>query len=68
MSKHLTIRETQIVILLADGATWRTTSEIMDISHSTLKNHLTNIAQKWNVSGRTQIVAEAWRRGLGKEY
>lgn len=68
MSTHLTIRETQIVILFADGATWTDTSKIMNISHSTLKNHLTSISQKWNVSGRSEIVAEAWRRGLGKEY
>jgi len=50
----LTEREVEVLRLVANGDSNRTIAEKLFISEKTVKNHLTNIFQKLNVSDRTQ--------------
>lgn len=60
----LTVRETDVLQLLAEGLGNHEISERLFISSSTVKRHVENIARKLGVSHRGGMVAEAFRRGL----
>jgi DNA-binding NarL/FixJ family response regulator len=61
-SDALTPRETEVVQLLARGKTNREISEALDLSTSTVKNHVNSILSKLRVRNRTEaaLKAQAW--------
>jgi DNA-binding NarL/FixJ family response regulator len=63
-ANHITERETEVVRLLADGATNTEIAERLHISQGTVQFHLTNIYGKLGVKGRAQAVVKAARDGL----
>ena len=62
----LTIREREIVALATNHprASAKTLAGMLDITEHTLRNHLTSIYQKLNVSGRLTMSAFAYKHGL----
>ena len=62
----LTERETEILRLLAAGASNRTIAEKLYLSEQTVKNALSGIYQKLGASNRTEAAAIARRKGLIK--
>jgi two-component system, NarL family, nitrate/nitrite response regulator NarL len=63
---RLTDRETEVVALAAShaGANGKTLARMLNISEHTLRNHLTSIYDKLNVSNRIEMFAYAHQRGL----
>lgn len=61
---ELSQRETDIVRLIASGMTNREIGERLGVSDKTVKNHVSHIFAKLNVSTRTQVVIYAIRSGL----
>lgn len=59
----LSIRELSIVNQLSTGASNKLIAKNLKLSERTVSTHVLNIAQKYKVSGRAAIVAEAFRRG-----
>ncbi|HLR08869.1 MAG TPA: response regulator transcription factor [Bacillota bacterium] len=59
----LTKRECEVLQLLAEGKSNRGVSEALYISEKTVKNHVSSILQKMNVTDRTQAVVQAIRKG-----
>ncbi|MGX1668809.1 response regulator [Streptomyces sp. NPDC055400] len=60
----LTDRETEVVRLMADGATNQEIAETLFVSLSTVKSHLSNVQAKLGARNRVEIAAWAWRSGL----
>ncbi|UMZ75040.1 response regulator [Natranaerofaba carboxydovora] len=60
----LTIREREILGLLAKGYSNNDLSEELGISEKTVKNHVSSILRKLDVSDRTQAVVTAFKNGL----
>jgi len=60
----LSTREVDIVRLVADGLSNREISAALDLSEKTIKNHISRIFSKLNISGRAQIAAHAIRVGI----
>jgi len=58
-SHGLTKRELEVLQLVAQGENNKSIAEKLFISEKTVKNHLTNIFQKLNVSDRTQAALYA---------
>jgi DNA-binding NarL/FixJ family response regulator len=61
---ELSPRETDIVRLVAAGLTNREISVRLGLSDKTVKNHISHIFAKLNVTTRTQVVIYAIRSGL----
>jgi DNA-binding CsgD family transcriptional regulator len=61
---NLTLREIEIVELLADGQGNREIARSLAISEETIKTHLRRIYEKLGASGRAQAVAIALRQHL----
>jgi DNA-binding NarL/FixJ family response regulator len=61
---ELSPRETDIVRLVAAGLTNREISERLGLSDKTVKNHISHVFAKLNVTTRTQVVIHAIRSGL----
>lgn len=59
----LTRRECEILQILADGKSNRGIGEALFISDKTVKNHVSKILQKLDVTDRTQAVVTAIREG-----
>ena len=53
----LTPREHEIVLRLAFGDRVRTIAEDLHLSQSTIRNHLTTVFRKFNVSSQTELLA-----------
>lgn len=62
----LTTREFEVLELIAKGASNRDIATRLYISESTVKNHVTSIFRKLNVTDRTQAVLYALKRGWVK--
>lgn len=62
----LTKRECQVLQLLSEGRSNRDISELLLISEKTVKNHVSNILQKLEVTDRTQAVVMAIHNGWVK--
>lgn len=62
--ESLTAREREIVALVADGLTNADIGQRLFISPLTVRNHLTSILSKLDVSNRFQLAVYAFRRGL----
>ena len=60
----LTAREREVLALLAEGLTNRQIGERLYIANKTASVHVSNILAKLRVSGRTEAVTVAHRRGL----
>lgn len=61
---ELSPRETDIVRLVAAGLTNREISARLGLSDKTVKNHISHVFAKLNVTTRTQVVIYAIRSGL----
>jgi DNA-binding NarL/FixJ family response regulator len=62
----LTIREKEVLKLLARGATNKQIAGELGIMERTVKHHITNIFAKLNVSARAQAAVHAIKTGLAK--
>ena len=62
--EHLTPRETEVLMLVAEGLSNRKIAERLAISEETVKFHLAAIFGKLAASNRTDAVRQALRRGL----
>lgn len=60
----LSPRESEILKLIAGGATNREIAKTLFISEATIKTHLLHIYEKLGVRDRAAAVGEAYRRGL----
>lgn len=60
----LTKREKEVLILVANGMFNKDIADQLNISERTVKNHLSNIFKKIDVSDRTQAAVFAIRNGL----
>ncbi|OWZ84909.1 response regulator [Natranaerobius trueperi] len=61
---ELTIREKEILELMTQGFTNKEISKELYISEKTVKNHVSNILRKLEVSDRTQAVIFALKHGI----
>jgi NarL family two-component system response regulator LiaR len=61
---HLTDRELEVLVLLAEGLTNQQTALKLSISQSTLKFHMTNIYQKLGVQTRSEALVLAAKNNL----
>jgi len=64
MIESLTPRETEILEMLADGASNKSIAYRLDISEHTVKFHVASIFAKLGAGSRTEAVTLALRRGL----
>lgn len=60
----LSLREAEVLELVADGESNRTIARRLFLSEATVKSHLVHIFTKLGVSSRTQAVAAARERGF----
>lgn len=65
--EHLTEREMEVLVLIADGRNNREIAEKLVISEKTVKTHVSNILNKLHVDDRTQAAVYALRHGLAKD-
>ena len=68
LEARLTSRELELVPLVAAGLRNREVASQLGVSEQTIRNHLTNIYRKLGTTNRTQMTAEARRRGLFAWY
>jgi two-component system, NarL family, response regulator LiaR len=59
---HLTLREKEILELLAKGLTYQQTADKIFISGKTIKKHVYNIYEKLHVNSRTEAVNKYYGR------
>jgi DNA-binding NarL/FixJ family response regulator len=59
LTRSLTTRERQIILLIAEGLSNKAVGRRLDLSEGTVKIHLHNIYQKLHVSNRTTLAALA---------
>jgi DNA-binding NarL/FixJ family response regulator len=62
--KHLSIRETEVLKLIADGYSNREISIALSLSEKTIKNHVSRIFAKLHITARTQAVIHAIKTGI----
>ncbi len=60
----LTVREHEILTLIAEGLTNREIAERLMLSLSTVQTHYTHILEKLNLQNRAELIKYAIRRGL----
>ena len=61
---RITDREKDVLKLIASGRTNKEISEILHLSTSTVRNHISNIFVKLNITNRSQATATAIYAGL----
>jgi NarL family two-component system response regulator LiaR len=61
---HLTDRELEVLVLLAEGLTNQQSAQRLSISQSTLKYHMANIYQKLGVQTRSEALVLAAKNNL----
>jgi two-component system, NarL family, response regulator len=61
---NLTMRELDILKMLAKGLTNKEIGAILKISENTVRNHVINIIEKLEVSDRTEAATTAIQRGI----
>jgi DNA-binding NarL/FixJ family response regulator len=62
--EELSVRELEVLCLMAKGAANKEISAELNIAQSTVKTHITNIFQKLGVNDRTEAVTQALKKGL----
>ena len=60
---HLSDREMEVLTCVVRGMSNKEIANILEISHQTVKNHVTSILRKFGVDDRTQAVIYALKRG-----
>ena len=60
----ITLREREILSLVAKGRANKEIAAALGIAEDTVKRHISNVLQKLDVSDRAQATAEAIRRGI----
>lgn len=63
----LTNREMEIIQLISRGENNKTIGELLFISEKTVKNHVSSILRKLQLTDRTQVAVYAIKKGLVKE-
>jgi len=66
LRQELTVREIEVLRLLARGLTNREIANVYSISANTVKNHLNNLMAKLDVADRTEAVSFCLARGIVK--
>lgn len=61
---ELTLREFEVLTLIAEGQNNKEIAEELFISEKTVKNHVSNIFRKINVSDRTQAAIYAFKNNI----
>jgi len=61
-SETLSLREEEVLSLVAQGSTNKEVAEQLFISENTVKYHMKNILEKLHLQNRTQVIAWAARR------
>jgi DNA-binding NarL/FixJ family response regulator len=61
---NLSVRETEVLKLIADGYTNREISIALTLSEKTIKNHISRIFTKLHITARTQAVMHAIKTGI----
>jgi DNA-binding CsgD family transcriptional regulator len=61
---HLTSREKEILLWVAEGKSDATIAEIIGVSHATIRFHMNNIFRKLDANERTLATVKAIRQGL----
>ncbi len=64
---HLSEQERRVLALVAEGKTNKEIAGLVHLSDKTIKNHISSILSKLNLSRRSQAAAYFARRGQGKE-
>ncbi len=59
----LTLREKQVLKLIAEGKSSKNIAELLFISHRTVQNHRANIMRKLNLKKTTDLVRYAMKKG-----
>ncbi len=67
LGHDLTEREREVLALIVEGLSNREIADHLTISHSTVKNHVSNILSKLNVANRAEAVATALQNKLVDE-
>ena len=62
--RPLTAREIEVIRALAKGKSNKEIGVALDISEGTVKVHVTHMLEKLKVTGRTEAIGEAVKRGL----
>jgi DNA-binding NarL/FixJ family response regulator len=62
--RALTPRELEVIRVLTSGKSNKEIGTLLDISEATVKVHITHILEKLKVTGRTEAINVAMRRGL----
>jgi DNA-binding NarL/FixJ family response regulator len=62
--ENLTRREMEIIALLADGLKNKEIADRLYLSPTTIKKHIYNIYQKWDVHSRISVVTRAREKGI----
>ncbi|MEV0114043.1 response regulator transcription factor [Streptomyces sp. NPDC050844] len=62
----LTTRETEVLVLIAEGMTNQEIAREMHVSTATVKTHINNLFAKTGIKDRAQAVRYAYRHGLAK--
>lgn len=63
-SELLTVRESELLGMMADGQTPQGAAKTLGISLRTVQKHLENMHRKLGVASRAELVQQAFRRGL----
>ena len=64
LEARLTSRELELLPLIAAGLRNREVASKLGVSEQTVRNHLSNMYRKLGATNRTQMTAEARRRGI----
>lgn len=62
----LSVREREVLLLLAEGLANAEIAERLQIGEATVKTHVGNVLGKLGLSDRTQAAVWAWRHGLAR--
>ncbi|CAM5248574.1 response regulator transcription factor [Streptomyces violaceorubidus] len=60
----LTARETEVLVLIADGLTNQQIASRLQVSTATVKTHINNLFAKTGIKDRAQAVRYAYGKGL----
>ncbi|CAM5694984.1 response regulator [Streptomyces purpurascens] len=60
----LTVRETEVLVLIADGLSNQEIGRRLHVSTATVKTHINNLFAKAGIKDRVQAVRYAYRKGL----